>query len=171
MREGRLLWSFAYLAVRGLLALVLLLGRSRRSKELEISVFAARVGCSPTSGCSAEVVAGGSCFSGCVEPLVAARGVGLFLDEAGDVVGLAPPACRSPRDVREYGPVSRGVEKYTSFGRRKVQSLSGGRDVEAAFAQPVALALERDHGGVVDEPVDEGGGDHRVAEDLACGVR
>src|SRR6266487_5486477 len=65
---------------------------------------AARVGCSATSVGSAEVVAGGSCFSGCVEPHVAARGVGLLLGEAGDVVGLAPPACRSPLDVREYGP-------------------------------------------------------------------
>src|SRR5438552_14094690 len=46
-------------------------------------------------------------------------------------------------------------------------SLGGGRDVEAALAEPVALALERDHGGVVDEPVDQGGGDHGVAEDLA----
>jgi putative transposase len=34
-----LLWSFAYLAVRSLLALVCLLGRSRRSKELEILVL------------------------------------------------------------------------------------------------------------------------------------
>jgi putative transposase len=34
-----LLWSFAYLAVRSLFALVLLTGRSRRSKELEILVL------------------------------------------------------------------------------------------------------------------------------------
>jgi putative transposase len=34
-----LLWSFAYLAVRSLLTLVLLLGRSGRSKELEILVL------------------------------------------------------------------------------------------------------------------------------------
>jgi hypothetical protein len=27
--------------------------------------------------------------------------------------------------------------------------------------------LSGDHGGVVDEPVDQGGGDHGVAEDLA----
>jgi putative transposase len=32
-------WSFAYLAVRSLFALVLLLGRSDRSKELEILVL------------------------------------------------------------------------------------------------------------------------------------
>jgi hypothetical protein len=36
-----------------------------------------------------------------------------------------------------------------------------------AFAQAVALALQRDHVVVVDEAVDEGGRDHRVAEDLA----
>jgi hypothetical protein len=34
-----LLWSFAYLAVRNLFALVWLLARSRRSKELEILVL------------------------------------------------------------------------------------------------------------------------------------
>jgi putative transposase len=39
MREGGLLWSFAYLAVRSLLALIVLLGRSGRSKELEILVL------------------------------------------------------------------------------------------------------------------------------------
>ena len=39
--EGRaaLLWSFAYLAVRNLFALVWLLARPRRSKELEILVL------------------------------------------------------------------------------------------------------------------------------------
>jgi hypothetical protein len=34
-----LLWSFAYLVVRNLFALVCLLGRPRRSKELEILVL------------------------------------------------------------------------------------------------------------------------------------
>lgn len=34
-----MVWSFAYLAVRNLFALVLLLGRSDRSKELEILVL------------------------------------------------------------------------------------------------------------------------------------
>ena len=34
-----MLWSFAYLAVRSLFALVLMVGRSRRSKELEILVL------------------------------------------------------------------------------------------------------------------------------------
>ena len=35
-----------------------------------------------------------------------------------------------------------------------------------AFAEAVALALQRDHRGMVDEAVDEGGGDHGVAEDF-----
>jgi putative transposase len=36
---GCLLWSFVYLVVRNLFALVWLLGRPRRSKELEILVL------------------------------------------------------------------------------------------------------------------------------------
>jgi putative transposase len=39
-----LLWSFVYLAVRGLLAFVVLLGRSGRSKELEILVLRHELG-------------------------------------------------------------------------------------------------------------------------------
>src|SRR5207247_7336592 len=54
-----------------------------------------------------------------------------------------------------------------SGGVAERRSLSGGCDVEAALAQAVALSFEGDHGRVVDKPVDEGGGDHRVAEDLA----
>src|SRR5204862_7556673 len=58
-------------------------------------------------------------------------------------------------------------ESGRSGGVAERRSLSGGRDARAALAQPVALAFERDHGCVVDEPVDQGGGDHGVAEDLA----
>jgi hypothetical protein len=39
LKEGCLLWSFAYLVVRNLFALVWLLARPRRSKELEILVL------------------------------------------------------------------------------------------------------------------------------------
>src|SRR5436189_3237429 len=39
LEEGCLLWSFAYLVVRNLFALVWLLARPRRSKELEILVL------------------------------------------------------------------------------------------------------------------------------------
>src|SRR5438067_557530 len=40
---------------------------------------------------------------------------------------------------------------------------------EVAVAEPVAVALEAEDFGVVDEPVDHGGGDGLVAEDLAPG--
>jgi putative transposase len=39
VKEGCLLWSFTYLGVRNLFALVWLLARPRRSKELEILVL------------------------------------------------------------------------------------------------------------------------------------
>jgi putative transposase len=39
VEEGCLLWSFVYLVVRNLFALAWLLGRPRRSKELEILVL------------------------------------------------------------------------------------------------------------------------------------
>ncbi len=38
-REGRLRWSFVYLVARNLFALVVLFGRRRRSKEVEILVL------------------------------------------------------------------------------------------------------------------------------------
>jgi hypothetical protein len=38
-KEGWVLWSFVYLVVRNLFALVWLLGRSHRSKELEILIL------------------------------------------------------------------------------------------------------------------------------------
>jgi hypothetical protein len=60
------------------------------------------------------------------------------------------------------GEGDRSSDFSRSGGVAKRRSLSGGHDVEAPLAQPVALALERDHGRVVDEPVDQGGGDHRV---------
>jgi len=39
VKEACLLWSFAYLGVRNLFALIWLLARPRRSKELEILVL------------------------------------------------------------------------------------------------------------------------------------
>jgi hypothetical protein len=46
--------------------------------------------------------------------------------------------------------------------------LAGGwAAAEVAVAEAVAVALEREDLGVVDEPVDHGGGDDLVAEDLA----
>jgi hypothetical protein len=43
-------WSFVYLAVRNLFALVVLVGHSNRSKELEISVLRHELADSPRTG-------------------------------------------------------------------------------------------------------------------------
>src|SRR6266545_7504413 len=78
-----------------------------------------------------------------------------------------------PRISRRPTKTGRSEGRLASERRRRSgggasrRSLSGGRDAESALAQAVALALEGDHGRVVDEPVDQGGGDHGVAEDLA----
>jgi hypothetical protein len=47
-REGYLVWSFAYLAVQNLFALVWLLARPRRSNELEMLVLRHELAMSPS---------------------------------------------------------------------------------------------------------------------------
>ena len=59
-----------------------------------------------------------------------------------------------------------GLSGGSVFERRRAGGWDG---CVAAFAEAVALALKRDHGRVVHESVDQGRGDHRVAEDLAPG--
>jgi len=41
------------------------------------------------------------------------------------------------------------------------------RDQVGVVAQPIACALDLDHDGVVQQTVQQRGGDHRIAEDLA----
>jgi len=57
-----------------------------------------------------------------------------------------------------------------SGGGPEARSLNRGRGAGAPFSESVALALEGDRVGVVDEAVDQRGGDHGVAEDLAPGL-
>ena len=83
--------------------------------------------------------------------------------------------------------LSTGTEKCTAFRKRIVRRRAGSAAViqvvgrrpagwisaaalGAPLAQAVALAFERDDVGVVNEAVDERGGDHGVAEDLAPGL-
>jgi hypothetical protein len=66
------------------------------------------------------------------------------------------------RGVRRLSLVSR-------FGQRAdARSLNRGRCAGGPARGVVAPAPSGDHVGVVDEPVDERGGDHGVAEDLAA---
>jgi hypothetical protein len=67
-----------------------------------------------------------------------------------------------------------GSRKWTPWRQVKTDPrwscfLGGGCGgaAQVAVAQPVAVALEADDLGVVDQPVDHGRGDHVVAEDLA----
>jgi putative transposase len=78
------------------------------------------------------------------------------------------PTCSAGRSTKPYRARVSAAEKCTTSGAgvgagrssggvAERRSLSGRRDVEAALAEAVALRLERDHGGVADEPLDEGG--------------
>ncbi len=81
--------------------------------------------------------------------------------------------------------LSTGTEKCTTFRNRKVHHpgaplrsgcgptalrLIGWPRTLAPVLEPVALALQGDDLRVVNEPVDQRGGDHLIAEDLAPGL-
>jgi hypothetical protein len=86
-----LLWSFVYLVVRNLFALVWLLGRPRRSKELEILVLRHELAILRRQAARpAESV--GSCTAGGAEPHAAPAGVDEFRGQAGDAAAVAPTA-------------------------------------------------------------------------------
>ena len=93
------------------------------------------------------------------------------------VASLLPLAVRGCQQEPKSAPGS-GSEKCTTWGLvERFRRRAVGPEPEPLGAAPVprsreavALALERDHVGVVDEAVDEGGGDHGVAEDLAPGL-
>jgi putative transposase len=92
-------WSFAYLAVRSLFALVLLLGRSDRSKELEILVLRSRAYGLAEAFCPSAHRTGRSSIACRVEPRAATPGVGGILGAAGDVAALASGTRRGALDV------------------------------------------------------------------------
>ncbi len=48
-----------------------------------------------------------------------------------------------------------------------ILGFDAGQAVDAAAAEPVAGAFEGEDVGVVDDPVDHGGGDGLIAEDVA----
>jgi hypothetical protein len=90
-----LLWSFVYLVVRNPFALVWLLGRPRRSKELEILVLRHELAILRRQTSRPRL----SRAAGVAEPFAGAAGLEGFRDQAGDVASLAPTADRSPVDI------------------------------------------------------------------------
>ena len=79
------------------------------------------------------------------------------------------PYCRaSLLDALVRARAGEAGETYTAQARRPVTFAAMTLSVRCRRGRgSVALACERHHGGVVDEAVDDGGGDHGVAEDLA----
>jgi hypothetical protein len=88
------------------------------------------------------------------------------------------PACCARDAVNRNRKVRRDQEANSaqldgvggSGGGPEARSLNRGRWAGAPLSEAVALAFEGDDVGVVDESVDEGGGDHGVAEDFSPGV-
>jgi hypothetical protein len=138
-----LLWSFVYLAVRGVLGLIVLAVRSARSKDLETLVLRhelavlQRQSSRPRLTCADRA----SCGS---EPAVASGGVGVLLGAAGDVAGLtsslASSAYRSPAEVSVD---SAGVAPARSV-RRGVDPPVGER--EPSLGLPADSSIPRASG-------------------------
>ena len=83
------------------------------------------------------------------------------------------PAVNRNRKVHHFQELNSATAqgaRRRSGGGPKARSLSAGCRSRAALAQAVALALEGDDLGVVDEPIDQRRGDHLIAEDLAPGL-
>jgi hypothetical protein len=57
--------------------------------------------------------------------------------------------------------------KFDQFGVHSESAVSAGAPAEVSVLEPVGVASEGDDFGVVDEPVDHGGGDDIVAEDFS----
>ena len=94
-----MLWSFVYLAVRGVLGLIVLAVRPARSKDLEILVLRHQLAVLQRQSSRPRLTCADRAFSCGSEPAVASGGVGVLLGAAGDVAGLASSACRSPAEV------------------------------------------------------------------------
>src|SRR5215204_5408020 len=102
---------------------------------------AARVGRSSAPVGASTADAGGSGVSCCVEPVVAADGVGELLGATGDVAWVAPSACRSPLDV----PVgSAGAASARPVGCR-VDPPAGGRSEERRVGKECKCRLAGYH--------------------------
>jgi hypothetical protein len=87
----------------------------------------------------------------------------------------AIPLVIGDRELGDPMPASvNGRRKLTSWRNAKTDHLpvhdssaaEGGDAAEVPVLEPVGVAFEGDDVGVVDEPVDHGGGDDLVAEDL-----
>lgn len=119
-----MVWSFVYLAVRNLFALVVLLARSDRLKELEILVLRHELAVLRRRSGRPRIEPADRALLAMLSRALPRRAWAAFLGQAGDVAALAPGAGGAALDVsaQETGAAAArtaaaGVDP--SFGARK----------------------------------------------------
>ena len=94
-----MLWSFVYLVVRNLFALVWLLARPRRSKELEILVLRHELAMLRRQAAQPRLTRADRALLAALSRSLPRAAWMELPGQAGDAASLAPPAGRSPVDV------------------------------------------------------------------------
>jgi hypothetical protein len=108
LRRGCLLWSFAYLAVRNLFALVWLLARRRRSKELEILVLRHVLALLRRQARQPKLTRADRALLAALSRSLRRRAWARLLGQAREAVALAPTPGRSALDrIRTGRPAGR----------------------------------------------------------------
>src|SRR5947209_3171233 len=96
---GCLLWSFVYLVVRNLFALVWLLGRPRRSKELEILVLRHELAVLRRQPSRPRLTRADRALLATLSRSLPRAAWAAFPFKPGNAASLAPPADRPPVDI------------------------------------------------------------------------
>jgi hypothetical protein len=95
-----LLWTFVYLIVRNLFALVWLLARPRRSKEFEILLLRHELAVLRRHAGRPSLTRADRALFAALSRVVPRTGLDEPRGQTGHTAALAPPACRAPLDVR-----------------------------------------------------------------------
>jgi hypothetical protein len=93
-----------YLVVRNLFALVWLLGRPRRSKEMEILVLRHELAILRRQTSRPKLTRADRALLASLSRFAGPAGLGRFPDQARDTASLAPPAHRPPVDILAPDP-------------------------------------------------------------------
>ncbi len=126
---GCLLWSFVYLVVRNLFGLVWLLGRPRRSKELEILVLRHELAIMRRHASLPRLTrADRALLASLSRSLPRPACLDSVHVQAGDAAALAPAADRAPVDVlapKAWSTAARALSPRTDPATREGESALG----------------------------------------------